>query len=208
MPKIFISNKRILCCCSEQEVRSAEMSTKTLSLAVFLFTALTLTHAAFVDYRSGAAETQPQFKTMQDNKMAGNQMLYLQARKLGGAELSLGDFAADSRRGVWRGLTKSRWIESGLCCAVFELLVKMKGGRTRMMLLRSLLEPKNKLQMSHELKIDWKAVDGHMTKLLQYGLAAEVMTVGTCRVYVTTQKGRCALELADKWQEPDSAEFT
>ena len=48
------------------------------------------------------------------------------------------------------------------------MLVKMKGGRTRTMLLRSLLEPKNKLQLSHELGIDWKAVDGHMTKLLEY----------------------------------------
>jgi hypothetical protein len=65
--------------CSKQEVRSAELSTKALSLALFLFTAVTLTHAALVDYRSGAAETQPQFK--HDSKMA-NQMLYLQARKL------------------------------------------------------------------------------------------------------------------------------
>lgn len=182
------------------------MSMKTASLAVFLFTALTLTHAALVDYRSGAAETQSQFKTMQDSKIVGNQMLYLQARKLAGAELSIGDYAADGRRGKWRGLTKSKWIEMGLCCAVFELLVKMKGGRTRTMLLRSLLEPKNKLQLSHELNIDWKAVDGHMTRLLQYGLAAEIMNVGTCRVYATTEKGRSALELADKWQESDSVD--
>ena len=42
---------------------------------MFLFSALMLTHAALVDYRSGAAETQPQFRTTQD-KMVG-QMLYL-----------------------------------------------------------------------------------------------------------------------------------
>lgn len=202
-PKIFIPRRRILYCCSKQEAYSAKMSTtKSLSLAVFLFTALTLTHAAFVDYRSGAAETQPQFKAMQDNKMA-NQMLYLHTRKLAGAELSF-DFGAGDRRGIWRGLTKSKWSENGLCCGVFELLVKMKGGRTRTMLLRSLLEPRNKLQLSHELGIDWKAVDGHMAKLLQYGLAAEVMAVGTCRVYAITQKGRRALELVDKLQEPSN----
>jgi predicted transcriptional regulator len=183
------------------------MSTKTLSLALFLFTALTLTHAAFVDYRSGAAETQPQFKAMHASKMV-NQMLYLQARKLAGAELTLGDFGTDGKRGVWRGLTKSKWTENGLCCGVFELLVRMKGGKTRMTLLRSLLEPRNKLQLSHELGIDWKAVDSHMAKLLQYGLAAEVMAVGTCRVYAITQKGRRALELVEKWQEPDSVECT
>jgi predicted transcriptional regulator len=180
------------------------MSTKALSLALFLFTAVTLTHAALVDYRSGAAETQPQFK--QDSKMA-NQMLYLQARKLAGAQLSFGDFGTDSRH-IWRGPTKSRWTENGLCCGVFELLVKMKGGRTRTNILRLLNEPRNKLQLSHELDIDWKAVDGHIAKLLQYGLVAEVVTVGTCRVYSITQKGRLALELADKWQEHDPIECT
>lgn len=81
---------------------------------------------------------------------------------------------------------------------MFELLVKMKGGRTRTMLFRSLLEPKNKLQLSHELGIDWKAVDGHMTKLLKYSLVTEVVTAGTCRVYAITQKGipchRCCLQ--------------
>jgi predicted transcriptional regulator len=183
------------------------MSTKTLSLALFLFTALTLTHAALVDYRSGAAETQPQFRKVQDSNVAANQMLYLQARKLAGAEITL-DVGSNEKRGIWRGVIKSKWTESGLCCGVFELLVKMKGGRTRMMILRSLLEPRNKLQLSHELGIDWKAVDGHMARLLQYSLVTDVVTVGTCRVYTITRKGRQALELAEEWQEPDSVDCT
>ncbi|HXV46647.1 MAG TPA: hypothetical protein VD736_08250 [Nitrososphaera sp.] len=181
------------------------MSTKALSLSLFLFTAVTLTHAALVDYRSGAAETQSQFKS-QDSKTA-SQMLYLQARKLAGAQLAF-DIGTDDRRGVWRGQTRSGWTENGLCCGVFELLVKMKGGRTRTNLLRLLNEPRNKLQLSHELDIDWKAVDGHITKLSQYGLVAEVVTVGTCRVYAITQKGRLALELADKWHEHDPIKCT
>ena len=76
------------------------------------------------------------------------------------------------------------------------------------MLLRSLLEPKNKLQLSHELGIDWKAVHGHMTKLLEYSLVGEVVTAGTCRVYAITQKGMRALELADSGQEPDRVDCT
>lgn len=174
------------------------MSTKTLSMAVFLFAAVTLTHAAFVDYRSGAAEIQPQFKTMQDSKIAANQMLYLQARKLGGAELTLDLWGP--KRSIWRGLVKSRWTESGLCCGVFELLVRMKGGETRTRLLTSLLEPKNKLQLSHELGIDWKAVDGHISKLLQFSLVQEAYTAGTCKVYSITQKGRRAAELAQAYR--------
>ena len=179
------------------------MSTKSLSMAVFLFAAVTLTHAAFVDYRSGAAEIQPQFRTMQDSKIAENQMLYLQARKLACAELTLD--VGGPKRSVWRGLVKSKWTESGLCCGVFELLVKMKGGETRTSLLRSLFEPKNKLQLSRELGIDWKAVDGHVAKLLQFALVQEVFMVGTCKVYSITQKGKRALELAHACR-PDGAE--
>ena len=80
----FLFLERIFPCCSKQEVRASELSTKTVSLVLFLFTALMLTRAAFIDYRSGAAETQSQFRTTQD-KMAG-QMLYLQARKMSGGE--------------------------------------------------------------------------------------------------------------------------
>jgi hypothetical protein len=171
------------------------MSMKSLTFAVSLFAAVTLTHAAFVDYRSGAAETQPQFRTMQDSQIAANQMMYLQSRKLACTELSL-DVAAP-KRGIWRGLTKSRWTESGLCCGVFELLVRMKGAETRTTLLRSLAVPKNRLQLSHEVGIDWKAVDSHVAKLLQFSLAQELYTVGTCKVYSLTPKGKRALELAE-----------
>jgi len=183
------------------------MSTKTLSMTLFLFTALTLTHAAFVDYRSGAAETQPQFRAMQDSKTATpNQMLYLQARKLAGAEITLGDFGVYGKRGVWRGLTKSKWTENGLCCGVFDLLVKMKGGKTRTTLLKLLSEPKNKLQLSHALDIDWKAVDGHISKLREYNLVSEIALVGTCKIYAITQKGRRALEVVEEYRPPDDVE--
>lgn len=180
---------------------AAKLSRKSLSLAVFLFAAVTLTHAAFVDYRSGAAEIQPQFKTMQDSKIAANQMAYLQARKLAGAELII-DVRAP-KRGLWRGVVKSKWTESGLCCGVFELLIKMKGGQTRIGLLKSLFEPRNKLQLSRELGMDWKAIDNHIARLLQFSLVQEVFTVGTCKVYCITQKGRRALELADRCRLDD-----
>jgi len=178
-------------------------------MTLFLFTALTLTHAAFVDYRSGAAETQPQFRAMQDSKIiAPNQMMYLQTRKLAGAEMVLGDFGAYGKRSIWRGLIKSKWTENGLCCGVFDLLIKMKGGRTRTALLKSLSEPKNKLQLAHKLGIDWKAIDGHINKLLEYSLVAEVAVVGTCKVYAITQKGRLALEILDEGQPPDDTGCT
>jgi hypothetical protein len=178
-------------------------------MTLFLFTAVTLTHAAFVDYRSGAAETQSQFKAMQDSKLIPpNQMPYLQTRKLAGAEITLGDFGGYGKRGVWRGMTKSKWIDSGLCCGVFDLLIKMKGGKTRTALLKSLSGPKNKLQLSQELDIDWKAVDRHISKMLEYGLVAEVAMVGTCKVFATTHKGRRALEIVKEYETPEDIECT
>jgi hypothetical protein len=146
---------------------------------------------------------------MQDSKITPpRQMLYLEARKLAGAEITVADSGTNGKRGIWRGLIKSKWTENGLCCGVFDLLIKMKGGRTRTALLRSLSEPRNKLQLSHELGIDWKAVDGHISKLLEYSLVAEVAMVGTCKVYTITQKGSRALEIIEEYRTPDDIEYT
>lgn len=73
------------------------------------------------------------------------------------------------------------------------------------MLLKSLAAfPKNKLKLSHELDIDWRAVDGHINKPLNYGFVAEAAMIGTCKVYAITQKAIRALELVDR--PPDGIE--
>jgi hypothetical protein len=173
------------------------MSTKTLSLALFLFTALTLTHAAFVNYRSGAAELQPQYRGDPSKVLLANQMMFLQSRKIAGPQLAVENYA-NEKRAAWRGMTKNMWTERGLCCGAFELLVSMKGARTRTAILKSLARPKNKLQMAREIGIDWKAVDSHIRRLLAFGLVLEWALVGTCRVYVISEKGRHALELLEQ----------
>jgi hypothetical protein len=59
-------------------------------------------------------------------------MLYLKQRNFAGPELVMGDYGSDhSRRSIWKGLTKSRLTKNGLCCGLFELLVKMKDGKAR-----------------------------------------------------------------------------
>lgn len=148
---------------------------RTISVVVVLFIALTLAHAAFVDYRFGNETKQPA------------QMQYLQTRKFG-IETPL---LLES----WRGQARQRWTEGGMCCEVFELLVKMKGGPTRARLLRLLVEPKNRLQLANEVGIDWKAVDRHVEKLLQCCLVDVAAVAGTCTVYSITEKGRRALAL-------------
>jgi hypothetical protein len=131
-------------------------------------------------------------------------MAFLQTRKFAALDLALENYGNGSRRTIWRGETRSSWTDNGLCCGVFELLTKMKGGKTRTRILKALPDPKNKLQLAHELGADWKAVDNHMKKLLFYGLVAEIAVVGTCRLYAITQKGARALELMEQRQDCDS----
>lgn len=155
---------------------------KTASVIVALFTALTLTHAAFVDYRSGASDARTEVKQI-------NQMQYLQTRKFGIEWHSmLGE--------CFRGKTRHRWTESGMCAGVYELLVQMRGGPTRTKILELTAGPKNKLQLANELGIDWKAVDRHVEKMLEFNLVQVAAVAGTCRVYVATEKGKRALTLA------------
>lgn len=155
---------------------------KTASIVVALFTALTLTHAAFVDYRSGASDARPEVKQL-------NQMQYLQTRKFG---IEWRSFLGE----CFRGKTRHRWSESGMCADVYELLVQMRGGPTRIKLLGRMMEPKNKLQLANELGIDWKAVNRHVEKLLEVNLVQVAAIAGTCTVYVATEKGKRALALA------------
>lgn len=150
---------------------------RTMSIVVAVFTALTLTHAAFIDYRSSSA----------DPKQMG-QMQYLQARKFG-VETSTVTLGRD----CWRGKVRQKWTESGLECAVFELRARMRGGPTRTKLLEMLVQPRNKLQLANEAGIDWKAVDRHVCRLMDCGLVQVSAVAGTCTVYVATEKGKRAL---------------
>jgi hypothetical protein len=154
---------------------------KALSMTVFFFTALTLAHAGFIDYRSGVSESQ------RDKQL--NQMQYLQTRKFGvESPLTFG-------REIWRGMTRQRWTEKCLCCGVFELLVSTRGGPTRVRMLRLLVSPKNKLQLSKDLGIDWKAIDRRVDRMLKFGLVQVVDTAGTSTTFVLSQKGANALSL-------------
>jgi predicted ArsR family transcriptional regulator len=91
---------------------------------------------------------------------------------------------------------RNEWLKNGVCCGAYEILVKMRGGPTRLRLLKLLAEPRNKLQMANELGIDWKAVDRHVERMLAYGLVKVIAVAGTCTVYSITEKGTRALALS------------
>ena len=79
---------------------------------------------------------------------------------------------------IWRGRMKSRWEALGFDSEVFELFVRMRGGKTRVKLLNSLLIPKDRFQLAQELGLDWKGVDRHVVMLNKYGFVHEQAAYG------------------------------
>jgi len=99
---------------------------------------------------------------------------------------------------IWRGHVRSVWNRGSFDYDTFRLLVRMRGGRTRVNLLRSLGEQKNKLQLAKELGMDWKDVDRNIQILLKYGLIRESESVGKVKYYSLTPDGNKVLELLEE----------
>ena len=96
---------------------------------------------------------------------------------------------------IWRGHVRTVWGRSRFSYETFRLLVKMRGAQTRLKVMRSLNEPKNKLQLATALGIDWKAVDKHVQVLEKNGLIKATSTSGTATFYEVTDKGRSLMEV-------------
>lgn len=99
---------------------------------------------------------------------------------------------------IWRGHVRSVWGRSRFSYDVFRLLVKMRGAQTRLRLMHSLNDPKNKLQLATALGLDWKAVDKHVQVLERNGLIKATTTSGTATFYEITDKGRQLLQLLEE----------
>ena len=107
---------------------------------------------------------------------------------------------------IWRGRMKSRWEALGFDSEVFELFVRMRGGKTRVKLLNSLLIPKDRFQLAQELGLDWKAVDRHVVMLNKYGFVHEQAAYGRVRIYELTAVGKLLLQLLQNLDKEESGE--
>jgi predicted transcriptional regulator len=105
---------------------------------------------------------------------------------------------------IWRGQIRSVWSRSRFSYDTFRLLVRMRGAQTRLKLMHSLNEPKNKLQLATALGIDWKAVDKHVQVLEEKGLIHPTVTSGTATFYEITDKGKRALEVLEELDNLDN----
>jgi predicted transcriptional regulator len=96
---------------------------------------------------------------------------------------------------IWRGRTKAAWSALGFDSEVFELFMRMKGGKTRTRVMISLSMPKDRLQLAQELGLDWKAVDHHIVLLCRYGFVHEQIAYGRVKMYELTSIGKLLLQL-------------
>jgi hypothetical protein len=96
---------------------------------------------------------------------------------------------------IWRGKVRSKWNSSGFTQEAFDLLVRMKGGPTRMKLLQALSVPKDRSQLASELQLDWKAVDRHVQLLQWYNFIREDSSYGQIVLSTITPEGDKLLRL-------------
>ncbi|MFI5419694.1 MAG: winged helix-turn-helix domain-containing protein, partial [Nitrososphaerales archaeon] len=102
---------------------------------------------------------------------------------------------------IWRGKTRAKWNSSGFSQDSFHLLVKMKGGPTRLKLLDALGSPKDRSQLAQELGMDWKAVDRHIQLLIKYNFIREDASFGAIKLYTLTAEGEKLLRLIKDMSE-------
>lgn len=96
---------------------------------------------------------------------------------------------------IWRGTISRIWLMNGFDYNHFELMVKLRGSKTRLEILRALDVPKTRQQIARELNLDWKAVNRHIEVLLKNELVCEVCSVGRTSYYMRSEKGDRLLDL-------------
>ncbi|MCS7095320.1 MAG: winged helix-turn-helix domain-containing protein [Thaumarchaeota archaeon] len=97
---------------------------------------------------------------------------------------------------AFKGYVRRMWTRSYFDYDVFRLLVRMRGAKTRVEILKRLEEPMNRNQLAEELQMDWKTVDRHVEILSRYGLIESTEDQG--KTFKLTESGRRVLELLDE----------
>lgn len=98
------------------------------------------------------------------------------------------------------------WQSHGLDRNQFELALRMKGSPTRVSILRALVSPKDRLQLSTELGFDWKTIDYHTQLLLRNGLIQERAAYGQVKMYELTSEGASVLKAIDDLNQPKAVD--
>jgi DNA-binding transcriptional ArsR family regulator len=92
-----------------------------------------------------------------------------------------------------RGIFARKGFQTG----VYDLMVKMRGGESRMALLRNLETPRHRFDLSEITGLDWKEVDRQLSVLENYGLVKIYVQSGSVKLYQLTEQGRVLIKLID-----------
>jgi DNA-binding transcriptional ArsR family regulator len=108
--------------------------------------------------------------------------------------------------GVRRSQVKSLFASRGFPPDVFDLMVTMRGGVSRITLLENMETPKNRLELSELTGIDWREVDREVSILEKYGLIKIYAQSGTVKMYQVTEQGKVLRSLVEELaKRPSSA---
>ena len=103
-----------------------------------------------------------------------------------------------SNKSKIRGIFAKRGFSSD----VFDLMIGMRGGGSRLALLREMQEPRHRQELAEVTGIDWKEVDRQISVLEKYGLVKVYAESGTVRMYHITEQGKLLLGLMADLQSP------
>lgn len=78
---------------------------------------------------------------------------------------------------------------------VYDLMMGMRGGPSRLTLLQNMETPRHRLELSEITGIDWKEVDRQLSVLEKYGLVKVHAQSGTVKLYQVTEQGKVLLNL-------------
>lgn len=103
---------------------------------------------------------------------------------------------------IWRGKARILFRNAGFDKDVFRLLLRTKGGNSRVKLLKALLSPKDRSMLSKELGLDWKAVNRHLKLLQEFGLIREEVNIKTSmRLFTLSKIGEMLLNVLENMEE-------
>lgn len=92
---------------------------------------------------------------------------------------------------------KRLFLQLGLGSA-YDLMVGMRGGTSRLVLLQHMETPRHRQELSELTGIDWKEVDREVGLLEKYGLVKMSARSGTVKLYQVTKQGSMLVELIEE----------
>lgn len=97
-----------------------------------------------------------------------------------------------------RSQIKNIFLNRGLSSDVYDLMVGMRGGTSRLALLQSLETPRHRQELAEVTGIDWKEVDRELGILEKYGLVKMYAQSGSVKLYQTTEQGGLLVKLIEE----------